>query len=65
MARINIERVIEKLEHEFKTGLKSALQNIAPDKEIDSQLLFKEFKKQVIKNCKQWEYIESNAVDTD
>lgn len=65
MARINIERVIDKLEHEFKTGLKTALTNVAPDKELDPNLLFKEFKKQVIKNCKQWEYIESNAVDTD
>ena len=65
MARINIERVIDKLEHEFKSGLKTALTATAPDKEIDAQLLFKEFKKQVIKNCKQWEYIESNAVDTD
>lgn len=65
MARINIERVIDKLEHEFKSGLKTALNATAPDKEIDAQLLFKEFKKQVIKNCKQWEYIESNAVDTD
>ncbi len=65
MARINVERVIEKLEHEFKTGLKTALVNVAPDKEVDSNLLFKEFKKQVVKNCKQWEYIESNAVDTD
>ncbi len=65
MARINVERVIEKLEHEFKTGWKTALVNVAPDKEVDSNLLFKEFKKQVVKNCKQWEYIESNAVDTD
>ena len=65
MARINIERVIDKLEHEFKSGLKAALTTTAPDKEIDVQTLFKEFKKQVIKYCKQWEYIESNAVDTD
>jgi hypothetical protein len=65
MARVNIERVIEKLQDEFKSGLRTALTNIAPDNEIDIQLLFKEFKKQVVKNCKQWEYIESNAVDTD
>lgn len=65
MPRVNIERVIDKLEHEFKTGLKTALNNVAPEKEVDSQLLFREFKKQVIKNCKQWEFIESNAVDTD
>ena len=65
MARIHIERVFDKLDHEIKTGLKTALTNVAPDKEIDLQLLFKEFKKQVIKNCKQWEYMDSNAVDTD
>jgi len=65
MARINIERVIDKLDYEFKSGLKTAINNVAPDKGIDTQILYKEFKKQVIKNCKQWEYIESNAVDTD
>lgn len=65
MARVNIERVIEKLEHEFKSGLKSALEAIAPDKSIDHHILFKEFKKHVIKNCKQWEYVDSNTVDTD
>ena len=65
MARINIEKVIDKLEYEFKSGLKAAVSNIAPDKDIDIQLLFKDFKKQVIKNCKQWEFVESNAVDTD
>ncbi len=65
MARVNIEKVIEKLEDELKTSLKSALETVAPDKGVDHRLLFKEFKKQITKNCKQWEYIESNAVDTD
>ncbi len=65
MPRVNVEKVIEKLEYELKTSLKSALESVAPDKGVDHHLLFKEFKKQVGKNCKQWEYIESNAVDTD
>lgn len=65
MARINIEKVIEKLEDELKTSLKTALEISAPGNEIDYRLLFKEFKKQVSKTCKQWEYIESSAVDTD
>lgn len=65
MARINMEKVIEKLEDELKASLKTALETTAPDKGVDYRLLFKEFKKQVTKNCKQWEYIESNAVDTD
>lgn len=65
MARIHVERVFDKLEHEIKTGLKTALTAVAPDKNVDPQLLYKEFKKQVIKNCKQWEFVESNAVDTD
>lgn len=65
MARINVERVIDKLEYELKTALKKAIEITAPDKGIDYQILFKEFKKQAVKNCKQWEPIESNAVDTD
>ncbi len=65
MARVNIERVIEKLEDELKASLKSALETVVPEKDVDHHLLFKEFKKQVTKNCKQWEYIESSAVDTD
>lgn len=65
MARINIEKVIDKLEDELKASLKTALETAAPDKGVDYRLLFKEFKKQVAKNCKQWEFIESTAVDTD
>jgi hypothetical protein len=65
MPRVNIEKVIDKLEDELKTSLKTALGSVAPDKDIDSHLLFKEFKKQVVKNCKQWEYVDSSTVDTD
>jgi hypothetical protein len=65
MPRVNIERVIEKLEYELKASMKSALDIAAPGKGVDLQSLFKEFKKQVIKNCKQWEYVDSNTVDTD
>lgn len=65
MARINIEKVFDRLEHELKTSLKTALDNTAPDKGVDLQILFKEFKKQIIKNCKQWEYVDSSTVDTD
>ena len=65
MPRVNIEKFIEKLEYEFKTGLNTALGSVAPDKDVDPHLLFKEFKKQVIKNCKQWEYVDSSTVDAD
>lgn len=65
MARINIEKIFDRLEHELKTSLKTALDNTTPDKGVDLQILFKEFKKQIIKNCKQWEYVDSSTVDTD
>ncbi len=65
MARINIEKVFDRLEYELKTSLKTALEKTAPEKGVDLQLLFKEFKKQITKNCKQWEYVDSSTVDTD
>ncbi len=65
MARINVEKVFDRLEHELKTSLKTALETTAPDKGVDLQILFKEFKKQIVKNCKQWEYVDSSTVDTD
>lgn len=65
MARINVERVFDKLDYEFKTALKKALESAAPGKDIDIQILYKEFKKQVVKNCKQWESVDSSTVDTD
>jgi hypothetical protein len=65
MARINVERVFDRLDYEVKTALKKALETTAPEKEIDIQILYKEFKKQVIRNCKQWENMDSSAVDTD
>ena len=65
MPRVNIEKVIDKLEYELKTSLKTALSSVAPGNDIDHHVLFKEFKKQVTKNCKQWEYVDSSTVDTD
>ena len=65
MPRINIEKVFDRLEHEIKTSLKTALNTAAPEKDVDLQVLFKEFKKQLTKNCKQWEYVDSSTVDTD
>ncbi len=65
MPRINVERVIEKLEYELKMSLKTALGVVAPDKNIDYHLLFKEFKKQISKNCKQWELVDSSTVDAE
>ena len=65
MARINVERVLDKLDYEFKTALKKALESTASDKEIDIHSLYKEFKKLVVKNCKQWENVDSSTVDTD
>jgi hypothetical protein len=65
MPRINLEKVIDKLEYEMKMSLKAALNTVAPDKNIDYHLLFKEFRKQISKNCKQWEIVDSSTVDTD
>ena len=65
MPRFHVERILEKIEYELKSGLKTALSTVAPGNDIDLQQLFKEFKKQVVRNCKQWEQVESNAVDTD
>lgn len=65
MARINLEKVFDRLDYELKSSLKSAVNNVAADKNIDIQVLWKEFKKQISKNCKQWEQVENSAVDTD
>ena len=65
MASIHVEKVVENLEYEFKTSLKSALGTVAPNANIDFNQLFKEFKKQVVKTCKQWERVDNAAVDTD
>ena len=65
MARINVEKVVDKLADELKASLKSAVSTVAPDCNIDIHILFKEFKKQVTKNCKQWEQVENTSVDQD
>jgi hypothetical protein len=65
MARINVEKIVDKLADELKASLKSAVSTVAPDSNIDIHLLFKEFKKQITRNCKQWEQVESTAIDTD
>jgi hypothetical protein len=65
MPRVNTEKFFEKMEYELKMSLKSALQIISPDNSLDIQLLFKEFKKQIRKNMKQWEIVDSATVDAD
>lgn len=65
MARINVEKVVDRLADELKMSLRSALNTVAPDSGVDVNLLFKEFKKQVTRNCKQWEQVENTAVDQD
>lgn len=65
MARINMEKVVDRLGDELKMSLKSALNSVAPDSGIDIHALFKEFKKQITKNCKQWEHVENTSVDQD
>lgn len=65
MPRVNTEKLVDKLEYELKMSLKSALQIVAPENPIDIQILFKEFKKQIRKNLKQWEIVDSSTVDAD
>jgi len=63
MARIKIEKVVEKLDREFKKALDDTMQEFAPDASYDQSALFRFFLRRVYQHCSTWETIPDSAVN--
>jgi len=65
MARVRIEEVVDHLRTEMRRALEAAIQDVAPDAEIDPHALFRAFKRQVGRKCSTWERVPDQLVDTE
>jgi hypothetical protein len=63
MAKVKAAELVDHLGYQFKQALADALLKVAPDVQVDSQELFKEFKRAVGRRCRPWENVPSNCVE--
>lgn len=63
MAKVKIEDVVDHLGTEFRRALEAALQEVAPQAQIDSQELFRAFKRHVYRKCSTWETVPDRFVE--
>ena len=65
MARVKIEDVIEHLRSEMRRALADAMNEVAPQAQVDPYNLFRAFKRAVRRKCNTWENVPSDCVDVD
>jgi len=62
MAQIKIEDVIDHLSYEMKRALEAAVQDVAPNADIDRNELFRSFRRAVGRKCNTWVDVPSQLV---
>ncbi len=65
MAKIKIEEVVYALDTQFKKALENTFKKICPEKEIESTMLFVEFRKELYRQCKGWESVPNACVQRE
>ncbi|KAA3597882.1 MAG: hypothetical protein DWQ06_12340 [Calditrichaeota bacterium] len=65
MARVKPEEIIEDLSSFFKRAMQEAVKDTFPNQEIDSDALFRNFKRQVRRRSGSWQNVSDRAVQSD
>ncbi|WP_137894986.1 hypothetical protein [Ramlibacter sp. 2FC] len=63
MAKIRIEGVLEHLRYDMRRALQAALEEVAPQANIDPNELFRVFKRQVGRKCNYWQQVPDQLVE--
>jgi hypothetical protein len=63
MARVKIEDIIDHLSSEMKKAMAAAVNQVAPDKDIDTVALYKAFVRAVRRKCSTWEQVPDHCVE--
>ena len=63
MARINMEEVVEELNENFGKVLKSVIDDIIPDNNVDSRQIMRIFRVKLERGFGHWEYVQDRCVD--
>jgi hypothetical protein len=65
MAKIKIEELVYALDTQFKKALENTVKKICPEKELDSMMLFVEFRKELYRQCQSWESIPNSCIQRE
>lgn len=65
MARVKMEEVVYALDMQFKKALENTVKKVAPEANIDSLMLFVEFRKELDRQCPGWQSIPNSCVQRE
>jgi transcriptional regulator GlxA family with amidase domain len=63
VARVKIEEIVDHLSSEMRRALEAAVEECAPDADIDARDLFRAFKRAVGRKCSTWETVPDHYVE--
>lgn len=62
MAQVKIEDIVEHLRSEMRRALEAAIDDVAPDAEIDTHDRFRAFRRAVGRKCNTWETVPDSYI---
>lgn len=65
MAKIKIEELVYALDDQFKKALTNTVKKMIPDAEVDSKMLFVEFRKELYRQCPSWQSVPNSCVQRE
>ncbi len=65
MPKVNIEEIVIHLDLQFKSALAGTVKKMVPDKEVDRNELYREFRKEVYRNMSGWQNVPASSVQRD
>lgn len=65
MAKVKIEELVYALDTQFKKALENTIKKICPEKEVDTMMLFVEFRKELYRQCQSWESIPNSCIQRE
>lgn len=65
MAKIKIEEVVYALDTQFKKALENTIKKFLPDSNVDTRMLFVEFRKELYRQCQSWESVPNSCVQRE
>lgn len=63
MARVKIEDIVDHLSSDMRRALTAAIEQHAPDADLDTAAIFRSFKRAVGRRCNTWETVPDHFVE--
>jgi len=63
MARVRIQKIIERLDYDMKRALEDAISEVLPDADVDRDELYRAFRRAVGRKCSTWVNVSDNDVE--